>query len=92
MDSNYVEKEVIYLVSQKYIDGEWHKLAKSQELFWWNQKGAIDYIKSFEPELQPCLAVFRAEITIDHIVKVFDGKDYIARHEAAKTLDVEEKS
>lgn len=79
-----MEQEIIYLVSQKDRDGNWNKLVKSQEHFWFDQKEAIDYIKNQPEWHQPCLAVFAVEITINSATKIFDGKDYLARKEAGK--------
>lgn len=68
--------EEIYIISQKYSDGGFNKIAKSQELWWYSAHEAIAWLKKTEPWFQIANAVFKVTIDDDQIEKVFDGKGY----------------
>lgn len=72
---NYIEKEIIYIISQKDPDGNWNKLVKSQERWFYTKSEALEWLKIQPDWLQVFLAVFEVEITIDNVNKVFDGKN-----------------
>jgi len=67
--------EEIYIISQKYIDGGWNKLVKSQERFWWTKEEAVKWLSHQETWFQQANAVFKLVIDDEGVEKVFDGKD-----------------
>lgn len=68
--------EEIYVVSVKGLDGDWHKLVKSQENWWYTKEEAIKWLSYQEPWFRQSNAVFKMLIE-DKGEKVFDGKDIV---------------
>jgi hypothetical protein len=66
--------EEFYLVSQKDRNGEWNKLCKSQELWWYDEKDAVEWLKKQPDWFQVCNAVFKITTEFEKIEKVFDGE------------------
>lgn len=69
-----MEQEYIYIISQKAIDGNFHKIAKSQDMWWYTESEARSYLTSMEPIMQISCAVFKVLATFTEIEKVFDVK------------------
>ncbi len=65
-----MEQEEIFVVSQKYIGGGWNKLAKSQELFWWSESQAKNWLEDQPDWFRQANAVFKLLINIEKVEKV----------------------
>lgn len=69
------ELEIIYLVGSKGKDGEYRKLVKCYDVWFYTENEAIDFLKNkVDKDLQVFNAVFEAEITINKVKKILDGK------------------
>jgi hypothetical protein len=64
--------EEIYIVSQKTKDGDFNKLAKSQEQWWYSKQEAVDWLAKKEDWFRKGNAVFKVIIEITKIEKVYD--------------------
>jgi hypothetical protein len=66
------EREIIYLISQKDREGEWNKLVKSQEQWWYSPEEALKFFNKQEKWFQDCNAIFEVEIDINNVQKIHD--------------------
>ena len=66
-------RELIFIVSGKGRDGQFNKLCKSQEHFWWTEKEAEQFLNDMDPAMQCFNAVFELDLQILGIRKGLDG-------------------
>lgn len=64
--------EEIYIVSQKDRNGDFNKLCKSQERWWYSAKEAQTWLDSQPDYLRVSNAVFKLIINLDSAIKVAD--------------------
>ncbi len=70
-----MEREAIYLIGSKGKDGEYRKLVKCLDQWFYTEKEAIWYLENtLDESLREFYAVFEVEITIDKVKKIYDGR------------------
>jgi hypothetical protein len=77
-----MENETFYAIATKYKGGRWNKLAKAYDLpvlravpfFWELQDAKTFFNNNLDPSLREFYAIFKLDIALTKIEKVFDGR------------------
>lgn len=71
-----MEQETIYLIGSKGKDGQWRKLVKCFDNWFYTEAEALHFLNNqVESDMRQFYAVFEAEITINNVKKIFDGRN-----------------
>lgn len=70
MEIDYEECEEIYVIGSTF-KGEWRKLAKCLEHWFYTEQEAIKFLDTIEEDIRPYYGVFKMTVYLSDIKKVF---------------------
>ncbi len=73
----YLDVEEVFIISQKYRDGGWNKIVKSQEQWWYDYSEALTWLDMQPGWFKQANAIFKVTMVLTTIEKVFDGKELV---------------